>query len=53
MRDFKSILDLDLYNEHIPKERITGSKINLDLSAGSTYIQVYMVRQTKLYIHWF
>jgi len=37
LRDFKPILDLDLYTEHMPEERITGSKIDLDLSA-STYI---------------
>ena len=42
LRDFKPILDLDLYTEHMPEERITGSKIDLDLSA-STYIWVYMV----------
>jgi len=43
LRDFKSILDLDLYGEHMPKERITGSKTGLDLSAGSTYTRVYTV----------
>ena len=43
LRDFKPILDLDLYSEHMPEERITGSKIDLDLSAGSTYTRVYMV----------
>ena len=37
LRDFKPILNLDLYGEHISEERITGSKIDLDLSAGSTY----------------
>jgi len=41
--DFEPILDLDLYGEHMPKERITGSKIGLDLSAGSTYTRVYTV----------
>jgi len=43
LRDFKPILDLDLYGENMPEERITGSKIDLELSAGSTYTQVYMV----------
>ena len=28
------------------EERITGSKIDLDLSAGSTYIRVYTVQHT-------
>ena len=37
------MLNLDLYSEHMPEERITGSKIDLDLSAGSTYTQVYTV----------
>jgi len=41
--EFKSIFNLDLYGEHMPEERITGSKIDLDLSAGSTYTRVYMV----------
>ena len=41
--DFKPILDLDLYDEHMPEERITRSKIDLDLSAGLTYTQVYTV----------
>ena len=36
LRDFKQILDLDLYGEHMPEERITGSNIYLDLYA-STY----------------
>ena len=41
-KDFKPILDL--YSEHMPGERITVSKIVLDLSAGSTYTRVvYMV----------
>ena len=31
LRDFKPILDLDLYHEHMPGERFTGSKIDLDL----------------------
>jgi len=38
LRDFKPILDLNLYSEHMPEERIKGSKIGLDLSAGSTYL---------------
>jgi len=37
------MLDLDLYGEHMPEERIIGSKIDLDLSAGSTYTRVYTV----------
>jgi len=36
LRDFKPILDLDLYDEHMPEERITKSKTDLDLSARST-----------------
>jgi len=43
LRDFKPILDLDLYSEHMPEEKITGSKIDLDLSAGLTYTRVYTV----------
>jgi len=43
LRDFKPVLDLDLYGKHMPEERITWSKIDLDLSAGSTYMQVYTV----------
>ena len=31
LRDFKPILNLYLYGEHMPEERITGSKIDLDL----------------------
>jgi len=31
LRDFKPILDLDLYGEHMPEEKSTGSKIGLDL----------------------
>ena len=49
--DFKPIGDLNLYSEHMSEERITGSKIDLNLSAGSTYTQVYTVvykiNQTK------
>jgi len=33
LREFRPILDHDLYSEHIPEERITGSKIHLNLSA--------------------
>ena len=51
LRDFKSILDLDLYGEHMPEERITGSKIDLDLSAGSTYMRVYTVTCKESYTH--
>ena len=43
LRDFKPIFDLDLYGEHMPEEKITWSKIDLDLSAGSTYMRVYTV----------
>ena len=43
LMDFKPILDLNLYSEHLPEGRITGSKIDLDLSAGSTYMWVYMI----------
>ena len=43
LRDFKPILDLNLYGEHMHGERITGSKIGLNLSAGSTYTRVCMV----------
>ena len=43
LRYFKPILDLDLYSEHMPEERITGSKIDRNLSAGSTYTRVYTV----------
>jgi len=45
LKDFKPILDLDLYSEHMPEERITGSKIGLDLSARSTYTRVYTVAE--------
>ena len=31
LRDFKPLLDLNLYGEHMAEERITGSKIDLDL----------------------
>ena len=48
LSDFKSILDLDLYGEHMPQERITGPKIDLDLSAGSTYTRVYTVFKNML-----
>jgi len=43
LRDFKPILDPNLYGDHMPEERITGSKIDLDLSARSTYTRVYTV----------
>ena len=33
---FKPILNLDLYGEHMPKERFTWSKIDLDL-----YMSIY------------
>ena len=32
-----TVIDLDLYGEHRPEERIRGSKTDLDLSAGLTY----------------
>jgi len=41
--DFKPILDLNLNGEHMPEESITGTKIDLDLSAGLTYTRVYTV----------
>ena len=40
-RDFTSILDLDLYGEHMHEERITGSKIGLDISAGTRVYTVW------------
>jgi len=43
LSDFKPILDLDLYGEHMPDERITGSKIDLDLSAD-LYASIYISR---------
>ena len=46
LRDFKPILNLDLYGEHMPEERITGSKIDLDLSAG---VDLYASIYSKLY----
>jgi len=46
LRDFKPILDLDLHGEHMPEERITGSKIDLDLSAG---VDLYASIYSKLY----
>ena len=39
----KPILDLDLYGEPMPEERITGSKSDLDLSAELTYTRAYTV----------
>ena len=44
LRDFKLILDFDLYGEHMPEEILTGSKIDLNLSARSTYTPVYTVK---------
>ena len=41
------ILNLDFYGEHMPEERITGSKIDLDLSAQSIYMRVYTVYVIK------
>ena len=38
-----TVIDLDLYGEHRPEERITGSKTDLDLPGGSTYTRVYTV----------
>ena len=38
-----TVIDLDLYGEHRPEERITGSKTDHNLSAGSTYTRVYTV----------
>jgi len=38
-----TVIDLDLYGELRPEERITGSKTDLDLSVGSTYTRVYTV----------
>jgi len=43
LRDFKPIPDSDLYGEHMPEKRITGSKIYLDFSAWSTYTRVHTV----------
>ena len=43
LRDFKPIFDLDLYGEYMPEERITGSKIDHDISAWSTYTRLYTV----------
>jgi len=31
----------------MPEQRITGSKIDLDLSAGLTYMRVYTVSTTQ------
>ena len=38
-----TVIDLDLYSEHRSEERIPGSKTDLDLSAGLTYMRVYRV----------
>jgi len=37
LRDIKQILNLNLYDEHMHEERIKEAKIDLDLSARSTY----------------
>jgi len=49
LRDFKLLLDLNLYGEHMPEERITESKIDLDLSAGLTdlYASIYCTEVIK------
>jgi len=37
-----TVIDLDLYGEHKPEERITGSKTDLGLSAGvDLYASIY------------
>jgi len=46
---FKPILDLDLYGEHMPEERITGSQIDLDLSTGSTRFGNSLQQWIKLF----
>ena len=46
--NLKSILDLDLYGEPMPEERITGPKNDLNLSAGSTYTQLYKVNAIRI-----
>ena len=38
-----SEVDLDLHSEHMPEERITESKTDLNLSVRSTNTRVYMV----------
>jgi len=48
LRDFKPILHLNLYSEYRLEERITGSKIDVDLSAGSTYMRVYTIGEGQL-----
>ena len=42
-----TVIDRDLYGEHRPDTRITGSKTDLDLSGRLTYTRVYMV------VNWF
>jgi len=37
MRSYLPVLDLDLYNEHMPEERITGSK----LTQVDLYVSIY------------
>ena len=44
-----TVIDTDLYGEHRPEERITGSKTNLDFSAGCTYTRVYTVLSSLLF----
>jgi len=49
--DFKPILDLDLYGEHMSEERITGSKIGLDLSDRvDLYASIYTVNLSFPYL---
>jgi len=40
--DFEPILDLDLYDEHMPEEIITGSKIYLHL-----YMSIYSINMPR------
>ena len=42
LRDFKPILDLDLYSDHMPKERITWSKIEGRLINCTVEQQIYL-----------
>ena len=44
LSDFK-LIRIELNGEHMPEERSTGSKIDLNFSAGSTYTRVYTVLQ--------
>jgi len=43
-----SEVNLDLYSAHMPEERIPGSNIDLDLSAGLTNMPVFMVLRNPL-----